>query len=265
MFYRECWRASVEHNLCPSLYWITLCFHSKWQPIPFIVCYFWTEPYGPKVVHYVGKCVVWDVVLLLICAARLLASPPLLPSTHAHKPKWPLYVQCPHFSLYTACCGGRNDQKGVRREGRKRHTVHRTTGNWTSENTTVPLVIGALAERPGKGLCEVNNCEFVGKDKALEGVQCTGLFILHPHFCLTNTSTAYWHFSSIGWTDPPLSPQFPSLMNGHLPVPLPNLDGSPSPLLLSPANHKSWFRLSKPKPACWFYFDHLHQASLLKD
>ncbi|XP_012994351.3 ETS domain-containing protein Elk-3 [Esox lucius] len=33
--------------------------------------------------------------------------------------------------------------------------------------------------------------------------------------------------------------QFPSLMNGHLPVPLPNLDGSPSPLLLSPANHKS--------------------------
>ncbi|XP_029615247.1 ETS domain-containing protein Elk-3 [Salmo trutta] len=31
--------------------------------------------------------------------------------------------------------------------------------------------------------------------------------------------------------------QFPSLMNGHLP--LPNLDGSPSPLLLSPANHKS--------------------------
>lgn len=69
--------------------------------------------------------------------------------------------------------------------------MHRTTGNWTSENTTVPLVIGALAERPGKGLCEVNNCEFVGKDKALEGVQCTGLFILHPHFCLTNTSTAY--------------------------------------------------------------------------
>ncbi|KAJ8002637.1 hypothetical protein DPEC_G00160960 [Dallia pectoralis] len=33
--------------------------------------------------------------------------------------------------------------------------------------------------------------------------------------------------------------QFPSLMNGHLPVPLPNLDGSPSPLLLAPANHKS--------------------------
>ncbi|XP_024279975.2 ETS domain-containing protein Elk-3 [Oncorhynchus tshawytscha] len=33
--------------------------------------------------------------------------------------------------------------------------------------------------------------------------------------------------------------QFPSLMNGHLPVPLPNLDGSPCPLLLSPANHKS--------------------------
>ncbi|CAB1313379.1 unnamed protein product [Coregonus sp. 'balchen'] len=33
--------------------------------------------------------------------------------------------------------------------------------------------------------------------------------------------------------------QFPSLMNGHLPVPLPNLDGSPSHLLLSPANHKS--------------------------
>ncbi|XP_062318197.1 ETS domain-containing protein Elk-3-like [Osmerus eperlanus] len=34
--------------------------------------------------------------------------------------------------------------------------------------------------------------------------------------------------------------QFPSLMNGHIPVPLPSLDGSPSSsLLLAPASHKS--------------------------
>ncbi|KAK6317810.1 hypothetical protein J4Q44_G00111010 [Coregonus suidteri] len=55
------------------------------------------------------------------------------------------------------------------------------------------------------------------------------------------------HFWSSLSSVAPLSParlpghgspfQFPSLMNGHLP--LPNLDGSPSPLLLSPANHKS--------------------------
>ncbi|XP_075906866.1 ETS domain-containing protein Elk-3-like [Nelusetta ayraudi] len=33
--------------------------------------------------------------------------------------------------------------------------------------------------------------------------------------------------------------QFPSLINGHMPVPLPNLEGSPSSLLLSPTTHKS--------------------------
>uniref|UniRef100_G3NKV2 ETS transcription factor ELK3 n=1 Tax=Gasterosteus aculeatus TaxID=69293 RepID=G3NKV2_GASAC len=34
-------------------------------------------------------------------------------------------------------------------------------------------------------------------------------------------------------------PQFPSLINGHMPLPLPNLEGTPSSLLLSPATHKS--------------------------
>lgn len=34
-------------------------------------------------------------------------------------------------------------------------------------------------------------------------------------------------------------PQFPSLINGHMPVPLPTLEGTPSPLLLSPTTHKS--------------------------
>ncbi|KAM8861164.1 ETS domain-containing protein Elk-3-like [Synchiropus picturatus] len=33
--------------------------------------------------------------------------------------------------------------------------------------------------------------------------------------------------------------QFPSIINGHMPVPLPNLEGSPSSLLLSPTSHKS--------------------------
>ncbi|XP_068459021.1 ETS domain-containing protein Elk-3-like [Clinocottus analis] len=33
--------------------------------------------------------------------------------------------------------------------------------------------------------------------------------------------------------------QFPSLINGHMPVPLPNLEGTPSSLLLSHAAHKS--------------------------
>uniref|UniRef100_A0A3Q2P2Q3 ETS transcription factor ELK3 n=1 Tax=Fundulus heteroclitus TaxID=8078 RepID=A0A3Q2P2Q3_FUNHE len=33
--------------------------------------------------------------------------------------------------------------------------------------------------------------------------------------------------------------QFPSLINGHMPVPLPSLEGTPSSLLLSPASHKS--------------------------
>uniref|UniRef100_A0A1A7X4W6 ELK3, ETS-domain protein n=1 Tax=Iconisemion striatum TaxID=60296 RepID=A0A1A7X4W6_9TELE len=33
--------------------------------------------------------------------------------------------------------------------------------------------------------------------------------------------------------------QFPSLINGHMPVPLPNLEGTPSSLLLSPSTHKS--------------------------
>ncbi|MBN3316296.1 ELK3 protein, partial [Atractosteus spatula] len=33
--------------------------------------------------------------------------------------------------------------------------------------------------------------------------------------------------------------QFPTLLNGHIPVPLPNLDGSSSPLLLSPSGQKS--------------------------
>ncbi|XP_061576978.1 ETS domain-containing protein Elk-3-like [Cololabis saira] len=33
--------------------------------------------------------------------------------------------------------------------------------------------------------------------------------------------------------------QFPSLINGHMPVPLPTLEGTPSSLLLSPATHKS--------------------------
>ncbi|XP_029009628.1 ETS domain-containing protein Elk-3-like [Betta splendens] len=33
--------------------------------------------------------------------------------------------------------------------------------------------------------------------------------------------------------------QFPSLINGHMPVPLPNLEGTPSSLLLSPTSHKS--------------------------
>ncbi|KAM8892807.1 ETS domain-containing protein Elk-3-like isoform 1-T2 [Spinachia spinachia] len=33
--------------------------------------------------------------------------------------------------------------------------------------------------------------------------------------------------------------QFPSLINGHMPLPLPNLEGTPSSLLLSPAAHKS--------------------------
>ncbi|KAM9375781.1 ETS domain-containing protein Elk-3-like [Pholidichthys leucotaenia] len=33
--------------------------------------------------------------------------------------------------------------------------------------------------------------------------------------------------------------QFPSLINGHMPVPLPSLEGTPSSLLLSPTTHKS--------------------------
>lgn len=33
--------------------------------------------------------------------------------------------------------------------------------------------------------------------------------------------------------------QFPSLINGHMPVPLPGLDGAPSSLLMSPSTHKS--------------------------
>ncbi|XP_026167383.1 ETS domain-containing protein Elk-3-like [Mastacembelus armatus] len=33
--------------------------------------------------------------------------------------------------------------------------------------------------------------------------------------------------------------QFPSLINGHMPVPLPNLEGTPSSLLLSPSTHKT--------------------------
>ncbi|KAK2842476.1 hypothetical protein Q5P01_012676 [Channa striata] len=33
--------------------------------------------------------------------------------------------------------------------------------------------------------------------------------------------------------------QFPSLINGHMTVPLPNLEGTPSSLLLSPSSHKS--------------------------
>ncbi|KAM7414863.1 hypothetical protein PAMA_019605 [Pampus argenteus] len=33
--------------------------------------------------------------------------------------------------------------------------------------------------------------------------------------------------------------QFPSLINGHMPVPMPNLEGTPSSLLLSPTTHKS--------------------------
>ncbi|XP_037307183.2 ETS domain-containing protein Elk-3-like isoform X2 [Pungitius pungitius] len=33
--------------------------------------------------------------------------------------------------------------------------------------------------------------------------------------------------------------QFPSLINGHMPLPLPNLEGTPSSLLLSPTTHKS--------------------------
>ncbi|KAK5867150.1 hypothetical protein PBY51_011666 [Eleginops maclovinus] len=33
--------------------------------------------------------------------------------------------------------------------------------------------------------------------------------------------------------------QFPSLINGHMPIPLPNLEGTPSSLLLSPTTHKS--------------------------
>ncbi|KAK2917663.1 ETS domain-containing protein Elk-3-like [Channa argus] len=33
--------------------------------------------------------------------------------------------------------------------------------------------------------------------------------------------------------------QFPSLINGHMTVPLPNLEGTPSSLLLSPTSHKS--------------------------
>ncbi|XP_041650605.1 ETS domain-containing protein Elk-3-like [Cheilinus undulatus] len=33
--------------------------------------------------------------------------------------------------------------------------------------------------------------------------------------------------------------QFPNLINGHMPVPLPNLEGTPSSLLLSPTTHKS--------------------------
>ncbi|XP_034445223.1 ETS domain-containing protein Elk-3-like [Hippoglossus hippoglossus] len=33
--------------------------------------------------------------------------------------------------------------------------------------------------------------------------------------------------------------QFPSLINGHMPVPLPNLEGTPSSLLLSPTTYKS--------------------------
>lgn len=33
--------------------------------------------------------------------------------------------------------------------------------------------------------------------------------------------------------------QFPTLLNGHIPVPLPSVD-APSPLLLSSSSHKSW-------------------------
>lgn len=44
-----------------------------------------------------------------------------------------------------------------------------------------------------------------------------------------------------------LPPQFPSLINGHMPVPLPNLEGTPSSLLLSPATHKSWSRVCEKR------------------
>lgn len=37
-----------------------------------------------------------------------------------------------------------------------------------------------------------------------------------------------------------MSPQFPTLLNGHIPVPLPSVD-TPSPLLLSSSSHKSWY------------------------
>ncbi|KAJ6656350.1 hypothetical protein lerEdw1_003853 [Lerista edwardsae] len=33
--------------------------------------------------------------------------------------------------------------------------------------------------------------------------------------------------------------QFPTLLNGHIPVPIPSLDGASSPVLLSPNAHKS--------------------------
>lgn len=39
---------------------------------------------------------------------------------------------------------------------------------------------------------------------------------------------------------PPL--QFPSLLNGHVPLPLPSVD-SPSPLQLSYISHQSWYQL----------------------
>lgn len=35
--------------------------------------------------------------------------------------------------------------------------------------------------------------------------------------------------------------QFPTLLNGHMPVPLPSLDRAPSPVLLSSSSQKSWW------------------------
>lgn len=43
--------------------------------------------------------------------------------------------------------------------------------------------------------------------------------------------------------------QFPTLLNGHMPVPLPSLDRAPSPVLLSSSSQKSWWpQKSWPPP-----------------
>lgn len=104
---------------------------------------------------------------------------------------------------FSLAYGGRED-----RNGRKRHTVHTTTGNQCTDNTTVPHRKGAFTHLPP----------------------------------LKHTNS--WSF---------LSPQFPSLINGHIPVPLPHLEGTHSSLLLSPTTHKSWSRVCKTS--------HLHLLS----
>lgn len=61
------------------------------------------------------------------------------------------------------------------------------------------------------------------------------------------------HASSSGKPPPLLNVscpfQFPTLLNGHMPVPLPSLDRAPSPVLLSSSSQKSWWPPSSPSPS----------------